>query len=30
LRAHSPSLYIFVNRVAGATSLSELETLLGE
>ena len=30
LRAHSPSLYNFVNRVAGVTSLSELETLLGE
>jgi hypothetical protein len=30
LRAHSPSLYIFVNRVAGITRLSELEMLLGK
>ncbi|MBN1975973.1 MAG: hypothetical protein JW918_01120 [Anaerolineae bacterium] len=30
LRARSPSLYIFVNRVAGVTRLSELEILLVE
>jgi hypothetical protein len=30
LRARSPSLYIFVNQVAGVTRLSELEMLLSE
>ena len=30
LRAQSPSLYIFVNQVAGVTRLSELEMLLIE